>query len=170
MVSNDARLTSLEKAVIVLEDRRFFQHQGYDIRSIGREVVRGAMRRRVGGASTIDIQLFRTMSNRYERTARRKIREWVGARALQYKLSKLQTLRSYLEIAYFGTGLKGADAASQDMFAKFAADLDEEEACVVASMLVYPKPRIRSVNWDAKVQRRANYGRLLLRTRQQRFS
>jgi len=164
--SRDARLSELEKLVIVLEDRRFFSHQGYDLRSIAREIWKALTFRRNGGASTIDIQLFRTISNRYERTLRRKLREAVGARALQKKCSKIQILRVYLQEAYFGTGLTGSDAASQALFAKQSSQLTTEEASQIAALLVYPKPRVETSNWLAKISRRAEYGRFLLRTSQ----
>jgi len=157
-------LTNLERMVIVLEDRRFFWHKGIDARSIVRELFKALTLRRFGGASTIDVQLFRTVSDRYERTARRKLREFVGAYALQKKFSKIQLLRAYLNVAYFGTGLRGADAASQDEYGKNASELSLEEAAVIASFLVYPKPSISSLNWRTKIGRRADYGCLLVRT------
>lgn len=167
--SSESRLTPLERSVVVLEDRRFFEHQGYDVKSIAREILKFVLGKKSGGASTIDIQLFRTMSNRYERTLRRKIREAVGARALQYKCSKIQILRTYLDNAYFGTELIGKDAVSMTIFNKFGDDLDFEEASFIASLLVYPKPRIATANWEAKVRRRAQYGRFLLATTKKDF-
>jgi membrane peptidoglycan carboxypeptidase len=115
-VSSDPRLTLLEEAVLILEDHRFLRHRGFDWISIAREITRAVTLRRFGGASTIDIQLFRTMSGRYERTLRRKLREIVGAYALQRKFSKLEILRCYLDCAYFGTKITGVEEASFAMF------------------------------------------------------
>lgn len=167
--STNPRLTILEMAVVALEDRRFFRHQGYDWRSIAREVVKALTLRRYGGASTIDIQLFRTISNRYERTLRRKLREAIGARVIQRKCSKIQILRAYLDNAYFGTELIGRDSASLDLFNKLSDDLSFEEATFIAALLVYPKPRVPTSNWQTKVCRRAEYGRFLLRTSEKRL-
>ena len=144
---NDSSLTWVEKAVIVLEDRRFFHHCGYDWKSISRELIKAATFQRHGGASTIDIQLLRTISGRYERTLRRKIRECLGARTLQLKLSKIEILLEF--------------------YGKASDDLDMDQAAFIASLLVYPKPRIPTANWQTKVGRRAQYGRLLLRTLKQ---
>lgn len=168
-ISNNPQLTLVEKAVIVLEDRRFFTHCGFDWKSICRELIKAICLRRHGGASTIDIQLFRTISKRYERTLRRKIREAVGAWAIQNKFSKIEILRCYLDIAYFGTNLRGVEAASLQIFGKNSVDLNIDEATVIASLLVYPKPRIATVNWQTKIGRRAQYGRLLLRTLKEEF-
>ncbi len=169
-VSREPELSELEQAVIVLEDRRFFAHAGFDLRSIAREIVRAATFRRFGGASTIDIQLFRTMSNRYERTLRRKIREAIGAWVMQRKLSKIAILRSYMEVAYFGTGLKGAEAASYAVFEKSCTELDRDEALEVAAMLVYPKPRLANADWRAKIRRRARYGGSILGSGKKRLN
>lgn len=169
-IPNSPQLSLVEKAVIVLEDRRFFRHCGFDWRSICREVCKAISFRQHGGASTIDIQLFRTISNRYERTLRRKIREALGAWAIQRKLSKIEILRCYMSIAYFGTGLRGVEATSLDIFGKSSSELDLNEATFVAALLVYPKPRIATTNWQTKVCRRAKYGRLLLRTVEECFN
>lgn len=167
--STEVSLSNLELATIALEDRRFFKHNGFDLRSLIRECFRAITFQRFGGASTIDIQLFRTISGRYERTIRRKVREIVGALALQRKCSKIQILRCYLDNAYFGTGLYGQEAASLSVFNKSASDLNVDEACYIASMLVYPKPSVASGNWETKIRRRSDYGRLLIRTRKERF-
>lgn len=168
-ISNDPQLTLVEKAVIVLEDRRFFTHCGFDWKSIFREFIKAISFRRHGGASTIDIQLFRTISKRYERTLRRKIREAVGAWAIQSKFSKMEILRCYLNVAYFGTNLHGVEAASREIFGKNSTNLDLNEATFIAALLVYPKPRIATINWQTKIGRRAQYGRLLLRTLKESF-
>ena len=115
-IESDPRLTDFEKLVILLEDRRFFRHYGIDWLSICREVLHAILGKKHGGASTIDMQLFRTASDRYARTFRRKVREFVGVLVLQRKFSKLAILRTYLQIAYFGTGLTGALAAVRELF------------------------------------------------------
>lgn len=166
----DPPLSHLEKMVIALEDRRFFYHSGVDWRSIAREVFKILQFRRCGGFSTIDMQLFRTASNRYERTLRRKVREMVGTWALQRKFSKIEILRSYLTIAYFGTGINGADAAANHLYGVNQDGLSEEESAFIASMLVYPKPRLPSADWTAKVSRRANYGRIIARSSEEAFN
>ena len=174
-IESDPRLTDFEKLVILLEDRRFFRHYGIDWLSICREVLHAILGKKHGGASTIDMQLFRTASDRYERTFRRKVREFVGVLVLQRKFSKLAILRTYLQIAYFGTGLTGALAAVRELFPHAADEYDWkldsskltlDEAAQLAALLVYPKPRLPNVNWSAKVRRRANYGLALYAARE----
>lgn len=174
-IDSDPRLTDFEKLVILLEDRRFFCHYGIDWRSICRELVHLVLGKKHGGASTIDMQLFRTASNRYERSLRRKLREFVGVLVLQRKFSKLAILRTYLQIAYFGTGLRGALPAVRELFPHAADEFDWkldssklslDEAAQLAALLVYPKPRLPNVNWSTKVRRRADYGLALYAARE----
>jgi membrane peptidoglycan carboxypeptidase len=151
-------LTNLEQLVIVLEDRRFLKHRGLDWRSGAREILKAVTFRRHGGASTIEMQYVRTVTERYERTISRKLQEIVLAFLINYHLDKVTLLRSYLAKAYFGTGLWGADAAAMEMFGKSARGLSIEESAIIASMLVYPRPRVPTPAWQKKVDRRAKYG------------
>lgn len=178
MIDTRPRLTRLEKMVILLEDRRFFDHLGVDWRSVGRELIKAIRGHSHGGASTIDMQLFRTASDRYERTLRRKVREIAGVALLQRKFNKLEILRTYLRLAYFGTGLTGAFAAARamfpDIFDEHDWELDEDRLTLdqiaqLASLLVYPKPRVANTDWRAKIRRRADYGMALYARREQRF-
>jgi membrane peptidoglycan carboxypeptidase len=171
-------LTTFEKMVLLLEDRRFFEHSGYDWKAIVREVLKALAGRRFGGASTIDMQLFRTASDRYERTLRRKLREIVGVIALQRRFTKIQILRTYLTIAYFGTGLKGAVQAAATLYPDEFDDLDVLEdlkrldvnrAARLATLLVYPKPRVPHTDWLAKITRRADYALALYAGRDQQL-
>lgn len=169
-------LSEFEKLVILLEDRRFFRHYGVDWRSVARELFRMISGQRHGGASTIDMQLFRTASGRYEKTVRRKVREFIGVFALQRKFTKIELLRIYLNVAYFGTGLsgvlEGAKAMFPNRFDEFdwrfdPARLSLQECAELASLLVYPKPRVAKLDWEAKVRRRAHYGLSLYARRDQ---
>lgn len=172
-VDRTPRLNKLEKFVILLEDKRFLQHFGFDMKSAFREIWRFLKRERNGGASTIEMQLFRTTSDRYERTIRRKLREIVATIVMHRKFTKIEILRAYLQIAYMGTGLKGVNAAARECFPHHFKNNDEiyfgfeivdfnefsdEECAFLASMLVYPKPRVPTVNWNSKIARRSNYG------------
>lgn len=177
-ISTSPRLTTLEKMVILLEDRRFLDHRGVDLKSGIREGLKALRFQRHGGASTIDMQLFRTASDRYERTARRKFREFIGVYVLQRKFTKLEILRIYLRVAYFGTELTGALSAARALFPsavdEYAWSIDEveltpEQAAFVASLLVYPKPRVPNAHWQSKVRRRAHYGLSLYARREKRF-
>lgn len=176
-VDRNAPLSEFEQYVLVLEDRRFFLHNGVDWKAVLREAYKFLFTDRYGGASTIDMQLFRTVSNRYERTLRRKLREFVGVYLLQRKFSKLEILRAYLSSAYFGTGLRGAEMGAMALFPDLYPDelnvdlglLEGAQAGELASLLVYPKPRVASPDWRAKVRRRADYGTAVLPVGKKKF-
>ena len=169
-VDQSAALSRVEKMVILLEDQRFLNHVGVDGRSIIREAWKAVTGQRHGGASTIDMQFFRTASRRYERTGRRKLREAFGALIMQKRYTKVQILRGYLEIAYFGTGLRGVSEATLALYpGRNPEDLSWEQAAMVAALLVYPKPRLININWSTKVRRRADYGLALYARRKKQL-
>lgn len=164
-IDTSSPLSPFEEFVVALEDRRFFRHRGIDSLSLLRELKNLLTLRRVNGASTIEMQLFRTLTGRYQRTASRKILELIAARSYYPKFKKTAILRSYLSIAYFGTGLTGSENASHTIFGRPSANLNHQESAELAAMLVYPKPKVFNANWQAKIFRRAKYGRLIDWTR-----
>ncbi len=151
-------LTELEIFVILLEDRRFFQHIGIDIQSVVRESLKMVTFKRHGGASTIDMQFVRTQTGFKARTLRRKLYEMLLAYFLQFRMTKLAILRSYLQIVYLGSGVHGVEQAALSVFRKAPWELDRTEAAFLAAMMVYPKPSVPTAAWRAKVERRAAYG------------
>jgi len=163
------KITSLEKLVIVLEDRRFFHHFGVDIWSVARELVRLLMFRRHGGASTIDMQLVRTVTGYRQPTLRRKIYECFLATIIQRRYSKIKILRAYLNCAFFGSHLVGATKASMAVFGIASVELSDKQAAFVAAMLVCPRPKEPSEKWQLRIQRRANYGYSIYINHKDRF-
>lgn len=154
----EATLTSFEKIVLVLEDRRFFRHHGFDLIAFSRECLKAMFSRKHGGASTIDMQFVRTVTGFKEKTVKRKLYEVLLAWIIQYRYSKLLILRSYLECAFFGSHLYGADRSSVKINGKAVVLLSDDEAALLAAMLVYPRPARPVKEWRSKVERRAAYG------------
>jgi hypothetical protein len=148
-------LLIVEELVLVSEDRQFFSHRGIDPRACARELWKAIRMRRHGGASTIDMQFVRTATGCYQKTLRRKLREMLLARLIQHRYSKIEILRNYLGIAFFGSGLHGLDAACTVMFSKKAAELNVEEAAVIAAMLIYPRPLKPTPVWVNSIGARA---------------
>lgn len=162
-------LNLVERMVLVLEDRRYFLHNGFDIVALARETFKAITFQRHGGASTVDMQLVRTATGYRQRSLRRKLYEILLARLIQYRYSKLDILRGYLSRAYFGSGIFGVEQASYRMYGKHVIDLTEAEAAAVASLLVYPRPQNPTPQWFLKVSRRANYARRIFPRLEQRF-
>jgi hypothetical protein len=163
-------LTALEMMTIALEDRRFFYHPGVDPPSIVRETLRVLTGRKHGGASTIDMQLVRTVTGFRAPTMRRKIYETFLAFLIQFRHRKLEILRSYLACAFFGSGLIGADAAAQRIFTKDADQLSIEEASLISAMLAYPCPRDGLPRWEKRARRRAAYAVAVFTSRKRRLA
>lgn len=162
-------LTNLEKMILVLEDRRFFDHVGVDTISSVREVMRALTFQRHGGASTIDMQFVRTATGYKSRKISRKLYEIFLAIIMQYRYTKIVILRSYISCAFFGSHLVGASRASNAIWGKDPEVLDLDQAAFLAAMLVYPRPKSDNSIWEARVQRRANYGMAVYRANKKRF-
>lgn len=134
------RLPQVVVDILLLEDRRFFRHRGFEMRSIPRGFKRWWRYGRLGGVSTIDQLLVRTILKRTERTAARKVREAALAVLLNLHLTKYTILMAYANCAYFGPRLNGADTASLVIFGVSANELNGDQSAFISSLLPYPLP------------------------------
>lgn len=129
----------LQKAVIAVEDHRFYEHSGIDIRGILRafwnDLFYGQV---VEGASTITQQLAREAFLTKEVSLSRKIKEIMVAFRLEQRYSKNEILESYLNAVYFGQNAYGAEAAALTYFGKHAKDLNLAEASWLAGVINAP--------------------------------
>ena len=131
----------LIRAVVNSEDARFFEHDGIDGKQTRIALTTALEDGHFGrGASTITQQLAKNLWLGEERTLWRKLREAILARRLE-ALGKRRVLELYLNVAEWGDGVYGADAASRYWFQKSAAELQPEEAAVLAAMLPAPRKR-----------------------------
>ncbi len=127
-------------AIILSEDDTFYQHHGFDLEQIQIAFERNWKKKRyVYGGSTITQQLARTLYLRPHKSILRKIKEAALTVYLEAKLPKKRILELYLNVAEWGSGIFGVEAASQAYFHKSAADLTADEAVALASIL--PSPR-----------------------------
>ncbi|MDR3511429.1 MAG: PBP1A family penicillin-binding protein, partial [Caulobacteraceae bacterium] len=135
-----ARLPSyVPAAFVAIEDRRFYEHSGFDAVGIARAVVQDLAKGRAAqGASTITQQLARNLFLDDSRTVERKARELVYAIELERAYSKKQILALYLSRVYFGSGAYGIEAASQRYFDKPASRLTLMEAAILAGIMKSP--------------------------------
>lgn len=125
----------MQKAIIAVEDRRFYKHGGVDPGAIGRAMLRNAKSGRVvEGGSTISQQYVKNAFLSNERTMSRKVKELALAYQLEKKYSKDQILALYLNSVYFGDGAWGIKAASEHYFNKPSSKLNLQEAALLAAM------------------------------------
>jgi penicillin-binding protein 1A len=126
-------------AFVAIEDRRFYEHSGFDAVGIARAIVTDITKGRAAqGASTITQQLARNLFLTNDRTAERKAQELLYSVQLEQAYSKQQILALYLSRAYFGAGAYGLEAAAQRYFNKPAANLSVREAAMLAAVMKAP--------------------------------
>ena len=128
-----------ERVLLTAEDRNFYAHAGFDIIGVARATVQNWRRgERFSGASTITMQVARTLYLGREKLWSRKIRETLLAIELEKRLSKQQILTLYCNLTYFGHGNYGLEAASRYYFGKPAAELDYVESATLVAILPGP--------------------------------
>lgn len=131
---------NLKHAVITAEDDQFYHHHGVDWDNMKVALIKDwELKRPAYGASTITQQLARNLYLSPSKNPLRKLKELLIARRLEETLGKRRILELYLNVAEFGNGVYGAEAASQAYFGKHASELTADEA--VALAVVLPSPR-----------------------------
>jgi monofunctional glycosyltransferase len=129
----------LIEAVIIAEDDKFFQHEGFDFEGMKDAFEKDIQTGRfTGGGSTITQQLAKNLYLKPNRNPVRKIREAVIAFKLDRRLKKSRILELYLNVIEWGRGIYGAEAASKTYYGKPCADLTAEEAVRLATVLPNP--------------------------------
>lgn len=125
----------LRRAVVAVEDVRFFEHPGLDYIGMARAAWTNLRRGgKVEGASTITQQLARSLFLSSERTFDRKVRELILAYKMELVLTKEQILELYLNQIYFGQGAYGVASAAQTYFGKDLSALTTGESAFLAGL------------------------------------
>ena len=129
----------LIRAVLISEDDKFYDHEGFDWEGIREAIEKNWQKRRiVMGGSTITQQLAKNLYLKPTRNPIRKIQEACIASRLEKTLSKRRILELYLNVIEWGRGVYGVEAASQTYFNKPASDLGISQAVRLASVLPNP--------------------------------
>ncbi len=142
-VGPEALGENLPRAVVAIEDRRFYEHGGVDAEGIGRAAVADFRAQEVTqGGSTITEQLTKNLfipeAERGEVSIWRRMRQAALAYAYERRHSKKEILTSYLNTVYFGDGAYGAEVAAERYFGKDARGLSLSEAATLAGFLHAP--------------------------------
>ena len=144
----------LQRAVVAVEDRRFYYHPGIDPIGLGRAVIRDLRAGgRVEGGSTLTQQLARTLFLSNARTIGRKGKEAAIALLMEVELSKPQILELYLNRIYLSAGVYGVEAMSQHLFRKSAKSLTLPEAALIAGLIRAPSALSPWSNYDGALRR-----------------
>ncbi|EEH64524.1 transglycosylase [Gleimia coleocanis DSM 15436] len=143
---------NLQKAIVAIEDKRFFDHKGIDPEGMARALVNNLQDQSTQGASTLTQQFVKNtllenglqsgdqvaIDAATEQTVTRKLKEVRYALALEQKMSKQQILAGYLNISPFGPNVYGAEASAQRYFSHSAKELSVGEAALLAGLVKSP--------------------------------
>ncbi|MWC31072.1 transglycosylase domain-containing protein [Paenibacillus sp. MMS18-CY102] len=128
------------QATLAIEDRRFYDHGGFDLKGMARAVVVNVENLSTKqGASTLTQQLARNLYLTHERTWKRKLKEAIYTTQLEMHYSKDEILNMYLNQIYYGHGAYGIEAAAMQYFGKHASELDLAESALLAGIPKGPK-------------------------------
>jgi penicillin-binding protein 1A len=145
----------MKKAIVNVEDERFFLHSGVDFKSIARAVVIDILKRDASqGASTITQQLARNVLLTHKKTLNRKIKEIFLAINLERRYTKEEILQRYLNQIYFGHGAYGIQAASRLYFGKDVAKLDIGQIALLVGLPKNPNGYSPYEHADLALKRR----------------
>jgi membrane peptidoglycan carboxypeptidase len=165
-VSLDQVAPIMQKAIVAIEDARFFQHGPLDPKGSFRALVTNAQDGGIKqGGSTLTQQYVKNLLVENAKTEKdaqaakapnfgRKLRELRYAVNVEKRLSKNQILESYLNIAYFGSGAYGVQAASQYYFSKNASELTLAEAALLSGITNSPYAYDPEINAKSATDRR----------------
>ena len=131
---------NLQRAVLVAEDSRFFEHEGVDLEELKKSfeinIERGGA---IRGGSTITQQLAKNLYLSPSKNPIRKLRELIITRRIEAALSKARILEIYLNVIEWGDGIWGAEAAARNYFGVSAAGLSREQAALLAGAIINPR-------------------------------
>ena len=139
-VEYDAIAKSAKQAAIVSEDSTFSQHNGFDMKGIkAAQKKNEATGKMSAGGSTITQQLAKNLFLTSHRSYTRKAEEAVLTIMIETLWDKRRILTAYLNVAEFGNGVYGVEAAAQYYFDKSAANLNRDQSALLIAMLTNPK-------------------------------
>jgi penicillin-binding protein 1A len=145
----------LVRAIVAIEDQRFYSHHGFDVIRIASAALVNLRRGRAAqGGSTITQQLARQSFLTTDKTLRRKLQELILAERIEVSYEKSQILELYLNKIYFGDGLYGVEAAARGYFGKHASELTLAEAALLAGLVKSPSTSAPTVSLERATTRR----------------
>ena len=129
---------NLIKAVLIGEDDGFYKHDGFDVKGMENALERSIKNGTLAGGSTISQQLSKNLYLSPSKNPIRKLKEAIITYRIEKTLSKRRILEIYLNVAEWGDGIFGIEAASRHYYGKSAKNLTAQEAAHLASILPNP--------------------------------
>ena len=152
------------KAVLIGEDDGFYHHDGFDVKGMENAIERSIKKGTLAGGSTISQQLSKNLYLSPSKNPVRKIKEAIITWRIEKTLSKRRILEIYLNVAEWGDGIFGIEAAARHYYHKSAKNLTAQEASRLASVL--PNPIKYNATGDQKYVK--NRSRIILKIMKRR--
>ncbi len=125
----------MKQAIVAVEDKRFYEHRGVDMRAIGRAFWADVRNKKVvQGGSTVTQQFIKNAYIQDQRSVARKLKEAALAWQLEQRWDKEEILAAYLNTIYFGNGAYGVEQAARTYFDKHASQLTLPESALLAGI------------------------------------
>jgi penicillin-binding protein 1C len=142
-ISLDAVSPAFRQAIVLSEDKRFYEHSGVDWRAASSAAWGNLWNQKTRGASTLTMQLIGLLdedlkSKKAGRSVTKKIEQSITAEWLELKWRKDQILEAYLNLVPFRGETVGIDALSQTLFGKAAQGLNDQDAAIAAALVRGP--------------------------------
>lgn len=153
-VPNEGIPNLFKNAFISIEDQRFREHPGVDIKRTAAACLNILTGKNVFGGSTITQQLIKNLTNDRDVTVKRKVTEICRAIMLEQRYSKDEILEWYMNIIYFGHGRYGIGAAAEYYYGKTVPELSLAEMCSIAGITNNPSKYDPYAYPDNNLQRR----------------
>lgn len=163
-VSMDKISPNIIKAVLIGEDDGFWKHDGFDVKGMENAIERSIKKKTLAGGSTISQQLSKNLYLSPSKNPVRKIKEAIITWRIEKSLSKRRILEIYLNVAEWGDGIFGIEAAARHYYHKSAKNLTANEASRLAAVL--PNPIKYNPTGNQKYVK--NRARIILKTMKRR--
>jgi len=155
--SHSSSLDILSKLLISGEDHRFYHHIGFDIIAILRAIRNRVLYKKIEGASTIEQQLVRVLTNNFERSFHRKIQEILLSTTLTSIVPKKVIPSIYLNIAYYGSGMNGLTQAINKLGIDSKNKMPIEQAAEIVSRIKYPQTSELNIKRILQIEKRKHH-------------
>ncbi len=132
----EVKNTYIDEAIMAIEDERFLEHSGIDVKRIGSAVLSALFNGGTAshGGSTITQQTVKLITGQDQRSTQRKVQEWFSAMTLEQQLSKDEIMQLYINLAPMGNNYVGIEAGAQNYFGKNAKELSLAECAFLAGL------------------------------------
>ncbi len=148
---------TLEKLLISGEDHRFKYHLGFDVIAILRALKNRLLYNKIEGASTIEQQLVRVLTNDFDKTFKRKVKEIFLSTTLNEIVPRKHIPIIYLHVAYYGTGMNGLNQVFKKLNIDDSKVISNDLCAEIIARIKYPEPQSINPRRLSQIEMRKNH-------------